>query len=92
MKLAPDGDSDNSFLQSETDNKDLQALFMYCFGDYGTSPDKAGFPMQGTLLGHFMNGESPLTSSGTDCKLQVTEEWLRWRWGQGKCPRPAAAS
>ncbi|XP_037093628.1 all-trans-retinol 13,14-reductase-like [Pollicipes pollicipes] len=43
---------------AETNNKDLQALFMYCFGDYGTSPDQAGFPMQATLLAHFWHGGS----------------------------------
>jgi len=43
-------------VKSETSNEDLQALFMYCFGDYGTSPDKAGFSMQATLLAHYWNG------------------------------------
>jgi len=45
-------------VQAETSNMDLQALFMYCFGDYGTSPDNAGFSMQALLLAHFWNGAS----------------------------------
>ena len=54
---------DDFRFQSETKNKDLQAYFMYCFGDYGTAPDKAGFPMQATLLGHFWNGKPPVLTS-----------------------------
>lgn len=43
-------------VQSITDNKELQAVFMYCFGDYGTVPDKAGFPIHALLVSHFWDG------------------------------------
>jgi len=41
-----------------TSNQELRDIFCYCFGDYGTSPSKAGFPMQATLLTHFMKTAS----------------------------------
>ena len=31
-----------------TDNKDLQTMFMYCWGDYGCPPSKTTFIMQVT--------------------------------------------
>ena len=37
-----------------TSNKDLQAVFMYCWGDYGTPPSKSNFTMQAALNRHFM--------------------------------------
>ena len=55
--LTSSGDLSNPCFQSATQNEDLRALFMYCFGDFGTSPDRCGFQMQATLLGHFWNGE-----------------------------------
>jgi len=39
-----------------TDNKDLQTMFMYCWGDYGCPPSQATFTMQATLNRHFMRG------------------------------------
>lgn len=36
-----------------TPNQELRDIFCYCFGDYGTPPSKAGFPMQATLLTHY---------------------------------------
>jgi len=36
-----------------TPNQELRDILCYCFGDYGTPPSKAGFPMQATLLTHF---------------------------------------
>merc|ERR1719186_912577 len=37
-----------------TSNKDLQAVLMYCWGDYGTPPSKSNFTMQAALNRHFM--------------------------------------
>jgi len=37
-----------------TKNKDLQTVFMYCWGDYGTTPSKSNFTMQSALNRHFM--------------------------------------
>merc|ERR1712055_873822 len=37
-----------------TSNKDLQAVLMYCWGDYGTPPSKSNFTMQALLNRHFM--------------------------------------
>ena len=33
-----------------TDNKDLQTMFMYCWGDYGCPPSKTTFIMQVTRI------------------------------------------
>ena len=33
-----------------TDNKDLQTMFMYCWGDYGCPPSKTTFIMQVTKI------------------------------------------
>jgi len=37
-----------------TSNKDLQTVFMYCWGDYGCTPSKTTFVMQALLNRHFM--------------------------------------
>jgi len=39
-----------------TDNKDLQTILMYCWGDYGCPPSKTTFIMQALLNRHFMRG------------------------------------
>ena len=39
-----------------TQNQELRDIFCYCFGDFGTPPSKAGFPMQSLLHNHFMKG------------------------------------
>merc|ERR1712123_326331 len=39
-----------------TSNKDLQTVFMYCWGDYGCPPSKSNFTMQALLNRHFMRG------------------------------------
>ncbi|CAL4152973.1 unnamed protein product, partial [Meganyctiphanes norvegica] len=41
-----------------TPNQELRDIFCYCFGDYGTPPSKAGFPMQATLLTHWSKSAS----------------------------------
>ncbi|KAG0715457.1 putative all-trans-retinol 13,14-reductase [Chionoecetes opilio] len=41
-----------------TQNQELRDIFCYCFGDYGTPPSKAGFPMQALLISHFGKGSS----------------------------------
>ncbi|KAK7076744.1 hypothetical protein SK128_022175, partial [Halocaridina rubra] len=41
-----------------TENQELRDIFCYCFGDFGTPPSKAGFPMQTLLHTHFMKGGS----------------------------------
>lgn len=42
-----------AWLQELTDNKDLQLVFCYCFGDYGTAPADTHFSMQALLVLHF---------------------------------------
>jgi len=42
-------------VESLTSDKDLQTVFMYCWGDYGTPPSKSNFTMQAALNRHFMN-------------------------------------
>jgi len=37
-----------------TQDKDLQAVLTYCWGDYGTPPSKSNFNMQALLVGHYM--------------------------------------
>ncbi|XP_063613481.1 all-trans-retinol 13,14-reductase-like [Penaeus indicus] len=39
-----------------TENQELRDIFCYCFGDFGTPPSKAGFPMQTLLHTHFQKG------------------------------------
>ena len=41
-----------------TSNKDLQTIFTYCWGDYGTIPSKSHFSMQAELIAHFQYGKS----------------------------------
>jgi len=48
-----------------TDNKDLQTMFMYCWGDYGCPPSKTTFIMQATLNRHFMRGGSHYPVGGS---------------------------
>lgn len=38
-----------------TDNKDLQSVFCYSWGDFGTSPQDSHFAMQALLCNHFMD-------------------------------------
>lgn len=39
-----------------TDDKDLQAILYYNYGDYGTCPSEASFTMHALLQQHFMKG------------------------------------
>ena len=48
--------STKAVVESLTDNPDLQAIFVYCWGDYGTPPAKSHFVMQAMLNKHFSNG------------------------------------
>lgn len=41
-----------------TENQELRDIFCYCFGDFGTPPSKAGFPMQTFLHTHFLTGSA----------------------------------
>ncbi|XP_071950182.1 all-trans-retinol 13,14-reductase-like [Antedon mediterranea] len=43
-------------LDGLTDNKDLKALFCYCYGDYGTVPKASTFVMHAMLVNHFIYG------------------------------------
>lgn len=43
-------------VQGLTKDKDLQTIFCYCWGDYGTIPSKSHFNMQALLLSHFQHG------------------------------------
>ena len=44
------------FVKSITDNKDLQTLFCYNWGNYATIPSESAFSMQALLMNHFMRG------------------------------------
>ena len=46
----------SEIIQSCTDNKDLQTVMCYCWGDFGTSPDRCHFSMMATLHQHFKHG------------------------------------
>ncbi|KAL0992726.1 hypothetical protein UPYG_G00097520 [Umbra pygmaea] len=39
-----------------TENKDLRAVFSYCFGTYGNMPKDASFSMHSLLICHYMTG------------------------------------
>jgi len=41
-------------INSLTSDKDLRAVLMYCWGDYGTLPSRSNFTMQAALNRHFM--------------------------------------
>lgn len=45
-------------VEEVTDNKDLQAVFSYSFGDYGTVPSQSSFAMHAALINHYMYGAS----------------------------------
>ena len=42
-----------SVVRRLTSNKDLQTVFTYCWGDYGTEPEKSSFRTQAGLISHF---------------------------------------
>ena len=43
-------------IQELTDNKDLQTVFTYCWGDYGSPPKETHIMMQSMINRHYMNG------------------------------------
>lgn len=43
-------------IQELTSDKDLQTVFSYCWGDYGTPPGESHFLMQAALNSHFYSG------------------------------------
>lgn len=43
-------------VQGLTKNKDLQTVFCYCWGDYGTIPSRSHFSMQSVLNQHYQHG------------------------------------
>ena len=43
-----------SVVQRLTKNKDLQTVFCYAWGDFGTEPSKASFLMMADLNNHFL--------------------------------------
>lgn len=43
-------------VQGLTQNKDLQTVLMYCWGDFGTQPSQSHFLMQASLVQHFDKG------------------------------------
>ena len=43
-------------LQDHVTNADLRDILCYCFGDFGTPPSTAGFPMMALLHTHFNKG------------------------------------
>lgn len=45
-------------LNEVTDNKDLQAVLAYCFGDYGSMPSEVSFILHTGLINHFLYGAS----------------------------------
>ena len=45
--------STQEIVESLTKNKDLQTIFTYCWGDYGSPPQDSSFIMQGMLVNHF---------------------------------------
>ncbi|XP_077979087.1 all-trans-retinol 13,14-reductase-like [Glandiceps talaboti] len=45
-------------LEELTDNKDLQTVLAYSFGDYGTLPSEGSFAMHATLINHYLYGSS----------------------------------
>ncbi|KAL5257799.1 hypothetical protein ACHWQZ_G012661 [Mnemiopsis leidyi] len=42
-----------SVVRTLTTNKDLQTVFTYCWGDYGTEPENSSFKTQAGLMTHF---------------------------------------
>ena len=53
------GEKDKTTLeivQSLTDNKDLQTAMCYCWGDFGTVPEKSHFSMMSLLHQHYRYG------------------------------------
>ncbi|XP_063694603.1 all-trans-retinol 13,14-reductase-like [Bolinopsis microptera] len=42
-----------SLVKRLTANKDLQTVFTYCWGDYGTEPEESSFRTQAGLVSHF---------------------------------------
>ncbi len=47
--------STKEIVQELTNDKDLQTIFTYCWGDYGSPPQDSHFIMQGLLINHFVH-------------------------------------
>ena len=45
-----------SVIKRLTNNKDLQIIFCYTWGDYGTPPSKSNFSMQTVITNHYSEG------------------------------------
>ncbi|XP_061761456.1 all-trans-retinol 13,14-reductase [Nerophis ophidion] len=53
-KMAPH--SLTEIVSELTENKDLRAVFSYCFGTYGNIPKESSFSMHSLLVNHYLNG------------------------------------
>jgi len=58
-------------VQELTDNKDLQTVFCYCWGDYGTVPAESHFGMQSVLLQHYKFGAFYPVGGASEIALNV---------------------
>ena len=58
-------------IQKLTDNKDLQTVFCYCWGDYGTVPKHSHFGMQSMLLQHYQHGAFYPVGGASEIALNV---------------------
>ncbi len=57
--------------RSLTSDKDLQTVFTYCFGDYGTPPSQSNFFIQALLLNHYSEGASYPVGGASEIALNV---------------------
>ena len=63
-------------VQELTENKDLQTVFCYCWGDYGTVPAESHFGMQSVLLQHYQFGAFYPGMSTQPAKLDLNKKSL----------------
>ena len=57
--------------QSLTKNKDLQTIFCYCWGDYGTIPSMSHFSMHALLVNHYKNGAFYPVGGASEIALNI---------------------
>jgi len=58
-------------VQSLTKDKDLQTIFCYCWGDYGTIPSKSHFSMHSLLIRHYKNGAFYPVGGASEIALNI---------------------
>jgi len=58
-------------IQTLTENKDLQTAMCYCWGDFGTVPEKSHFAMMSLLHQHYRYGAFYPVGGASEIALNI---------------------